>query len=91
MNSRTTQRFRKLYRNLPIEIRKKVRETYQLWRENPAHPSLQFKRVSKAFPIYSARIDLDYRAVGLRKDDGVTWDWVGNHTDYDRLLKHGGR
>ena len=38
-------------------------------------------------PVYSARVDLDWRALGVMKDDTVIWFWVGPHDDYARLLK----
>jgi hypothetical protein len=33
---------------------------------------------------------LAYRALGLLKDDTVTWFWIGDHTEYDHLLRGGG-
>jgi hypothetical protein len=38
-------------------------------------------------PIYSVRITLAYRTVGVLKNDEITWFWIGNHAEYDRLLK----
>jgi hypothetical protein len=64
-----------------------ARKAYQLFRENPSHPSLQFKKIHATEPIYSVRVTLGYRALGLVEEDEVTWFWVGNHADYDRLLK----
>ena len=55
-------------------------------RENPGHPSLHFKKVHDRDPIYSARVTLGYRAVGLLEDDEITWFWIGTHAGYDRLL-----
>jgi hypothetical protein len=87
MNSRTTKAFWKHYWALPPEIRQRARQTYTLWRDNPAHPSLFFKRVKEKQPLYSVRIGLAYRAVGLLKADTVTWFWIGAHAEYDRLIK----
>ncbi len=50
-------------------------------------PSLFFKRVKESQPLYSVRIGLAYRAVGLLKADTVTWFWIGTHDDYDPLIK----
>jgi hypothetical protein len=55
--------------------------------ENPAHPSLVFKRVKESQPLYSVRIGLTYRAIGLLKGDTVTWFWIGAHDEYDELIK----
>jgi hypothetical protein len=53
---------------------------------DPRHPGIQFKRVSQKRPVYSARVTRDYRALGIVQGEGITWYWIGNHEDYDRLL-----
>ena len=65
MNSRATPRFWAAYRELPEPVREAARKAYQLFRENPSHPSLQFKRIHAQEPIYSVRVTVGYRAVGL--------------------------
>jgi len=60
---------------------------YQLWKANPDHPSLHFKRVDEEEPIYSARVTEDYRVLGLLEGDTVIWYWIGRHEEYERLLK----
>lgn len=87
MNSVTTYQFRKLYIQAPLERRRKIRRAYQLWQENPAHPSLRFKKVHTTLPIYSARVDLDWRAVGVLKEGPLIWFWVGSHKAYEALLR----
>ncbi|MCX7855747.1 MAG: hypothetical protein N2556_07215 [Anaerolineae bacterium] len=87
MKSQTTESFWKHYWALPPEIRQRARRIYKLWRENPAYPSLFFKRVKEDQPLYSVRIGLGYRALGLLKGDTVTWFWIGTHDEYERLLK----
>jgi len=32
-------------------------------------------------------VTLGYRALGLLEDEEVTWFWIGNHAEYDRLLE----
>lgn len=86
MTSRTTLRFRELFASLPIEIQQQAREAYSLFRDNPLHPGLRFRLVHTTRPIYSARINQSYRAVGIRTDDTIVWFWIGSHTEYDRLL-----
>gem|GEM_PF-6871575 len=44
MISRTTERFRKLYDQLPLHIKRKAKVTYQLFKQIPYHPSLRFKK-----------------------------------------------
>lgn len=87
MKARTTKSFWKRYWALPPEIRQRAQQAYALWRDNPAHPSLFFKRVKESQPLYSVRIGLGYRALGLLKEDTVTWFWIGTHNEYDQLIK----
>jgi len=58
-----------------------------LWSENPDHPSLRFKKVHSRLPIYSVRVDLDWRAVGILEGDVVIWFWIGPHGEYEKLLR----
>ena len=86
MISYTTERFRKTYRRLPEQVREQAREAYRLFRQNPYHPSLRFKQVPPARPIFSARISRDYRVVGVREEDTIIWFWIGSHAEYDKLI-----
>ena len=60
MWSLTQPSFWKLYRRLPERVRQQARASYQLFEEDPYHPSLRFKRVSQRDPVYSARVSGDY-------------------------------
>ena len=86
MKSRTTSRFWDAYADLPERIKRRARKAYELFGQNPRHPSLRFKKVHGSRPIYSVRITRDYRAVGIQKDESVIWFWIGSHEDYDQLL-----
>ena len=57
-----------------------------MWATNPDHPSLRFEKVHATLPIYSVRIDLDWRAVGVLREGLVVWFWVGPHGEHDKLL-----
>ncbi|MBD2521030.1 hypothetical protein [Nostoc sp. FACHB-133] len=83
MKSSVTKVFRKKLDELPAS----VQEQAALWRSDPYHNSLQFKRVSQRQPIYSARVSLDYRVLGLLQDDHIFWFWIGAHAEYDELLQ----
>lgn len=87
MISRATPRFWAAYRALPPTVQDTARRAYRLFRNNPRHPSLQFKRVHAREPIYSVRVTLGYRALALLEDGEITWFWIGDHAAYDRLLK----
>jgi len=87
MKSSVTKEFRKRLNALPAEVQEQAARAYALWRSNPYHPSLQFKRVSQRQPIYAVRIGLGYRALGLLEGDRIYWFWIGSHAEYDALLK----
>jgi hypothetical protein len=87
LNSSVTKAFRKRLEQLPIEAQEQAARAYSLWRSEPFHPSLQFKRVSSSQPIYSVRIGISHRALGLRSTDQIHWFWIGSHAEYDDLLK----
>ena len=86
MNSRTTRRFRQMLSELPVNIRRQAKRAYRLFRENSRHPSLQFKKVHNTDPIYAARININYRAVGIVDNGEIIWFWIGPHTEYEKLL-----
>jgi len=86
MISHTTERFRKALKQLPHHVQRQARQAYRLFKQNPYHPSLHFKQVHPARPIYSVRISRDYRAVGIREENVVIWFWIGVHADYEKLI-----
>jgi hypothetical protein len=87
VKSHTNQAFRKLFASLPLEVREQARAAYQLFRSNPRHPGLGFKRVHTTGRYVSARVGRSYRAVGiLAGSDEVVWFWIGPHEQYERIL-----
>jgi mRNA-degrading endonuclease RelE of RelBE toxin-antitoxin system len=86
MKSTINDDFLNAYRKLPKEVREQARKAYRLFRDNPQHPGLNFKRVHPNQPIYSARVSRGYRTLGVRSDDVIIWFWIGSHADYDKLL-----
>jgi len=70
---------------LPSTIQQQARDNYRLLKQNPQHPSLQFKLVKNG-AFRSVRISLGYRALGIPVAEGVQWFWIGSHADYDKLL-----
>jgi hypothetical protein len=87
MISHTTQGFRKGLSKLPDSVRLQARIAYRQFMKNPYHPSLQFKSIHETDPIYSARINLDYRAVGIMNDNEIVWFWIGPNSEYDKLIR----
>lgn len=87
MRSEVTDEFKKRFNELPDEVKQLARKAYRLWKSNPAHPSLRFKEIQAQDSIWSIRIGLGWRALGLRRNDVITWFWIGFHADYDKLIR----
>ena len=86
MKSATLPSFWQNYQVLDDVTKKQARKAYQLWQENPFHPSLHFKCIHAKEKIWSLRISLNYRALGIFEQDTVTWFWIGNHAEYERFF-----
>ena len=87
MISRTTRNFRRAKEKLPRNVQVQAKEAYRLFRNNPRHPSLSFKKVHSKRPIYSVRISLNHRAIGILDRDKIVWFWIGEHDQYEQMLK----
>lgn len=88
MRSRTVHPFRKLLAALPQDVRRLARDNYQLWKENPYHPSIKFERKKGSSNIYSARVGDNHRALCYVEDETAKWFWIGSHASYDHLLNN---
>ena len=88
MNSITTERFRKCYHNLPAKIKSEAKKVFKVWKSDPFHKKLRFKKIHDKDNIYSVRIGLKWRALGVKDDDDLIWFWIGSHSDYDNLIKN---
>ena len=86
MNSALAASFLAQYSALPAEIQLLARKNYRLWKTNPSHPGLQYKRVGKRTETYSVRIGLNWRALGVKTGDTIIWFWIGSHADYDKIV-----
>lgn len=87
MKSKATDKFWKYYAQLPNNIKKQAKESYSIFQRDPYYPSLHFKRVHSSLPIYSVRITIDYRAIGVLKENMIVWFWIGSHSGYEKLVK----
>lgn len=86
MKSTTLPSFWESYKKLDEPVKRSARKAFQLWSENPFHPSLRFKCINSEEDIWSVRITIDYRALGLLDGDTVTWFWIGSHKEYERYF-----
>jgi mRNA-degrading endonuclease RelE of RelBE toxin-antitoxin system len=87
MKSSINEDFRKAFARLPKQIQQQARQAYQKFQASPEHPGLYFKKIRASRGIYAIRITKGYRALGVLKDDEITWFWIGSHADYDQMLK----
>jgi len=53
---------------------------------NSTHPSLHFKKVGG---LWSARVNREIRALAVPDGGDFIWFWIGDHREYDRLIKMG--
>ena len=90
VKSRLHPSFVKQFDKLPRNVRTLVQKNYQLCRENHHHPGLEFKRIHATLPIYSVRVGIHHRAVGLRRDEGdddaIVWFFIGSHAEHDHVI-----
>lgn len=86
MESQTTPKFWKAYYKLPPQIQEAAQKAYQIWQNDPYNSSLQFKQIHSIKPIYSVRIGLEWRAVGIKEGNTIIWFWIGSHADYDKII-----
>jgi hypothetical protein len=86
VNSKGTRRFWELYAELPSHVKRLARKNYQLWKDNPSHPSLSFKRLKGGSGTrFSVRVGDHYRAIGQVFGDTIEWVWIGSHEEYNHI------
>jgi len=83
MNHFASRRFWDCYNSLPGSVQGIADRNFELLKSDPTHPSLHFKKVGR---FRSARVGLQHRALAVEVDDGLLWFWIGNHSEYDRLI-----
>ena len=84
---RTSARFWTLFARLPEAVQRVARQNFELLKENPAHPSLHFKKVGT---LWSVRAGINHRALAVEDGADFIWVWIGPHDEYQRLIKQQG-
>lgn len=84
MIHRASRRFWNAYHNLTPEARAQADKQFQLLKRDPRHPSLNFKAVGR---IWSARVSRGIRALAVRDGENYVWFWIGDHREYERLVR----
>ena len=89
MQSSRTQGFKKLFIALPQRVQETAKKNYELWKENPFHSSLKFKEIKSKENIWSVRVGIGWRALGVVKahEDKIVWFWIGSHAEYDKIIR----
>jgi len=86
MKPATLPSFWEAYAALDKEVKRRAAKAFRLWTQNPFHPSLRFKCINREENIWSVRITLGYRALGILEGDTVVWFWIGSHDEYERFF-----
>lgn len=76
-----TEEFKKAYKKLPEDIKKKVKKQLKFLSINPAHPSLKMHKLNGEWEFY---VDIYYRCFFLREGGKFTLLTVGSHRLVDR-------
>jgi hypothetical protein len=84
LNHFAASKFWDHYSALPKDVQSAADAAFQRLKADPSHPSLHFKRVGR---FWSARVGLAYRALAVHSDDDLVWFWIGQHGEYDRLVR----
>jgi hypothetical protein len=82
----TASRFWVHCETLPAAVRTQADKQFALLKANPSHPSLRRKKVGRFWP---ARVNAEIRALAVQIEDTFVWFWIGDHREYDRLIKKG--
>ncbi|MGH7884267.1 MAG: hypothetical protein ACRENO_01080 [Thermodesulfobacteriota bacterium] len=72
------------YNKLPKPIRELADKNFEILKENQNYPSLHFKNTGK---YKSIRIGIHYRALAIEIPERLLWFWIGNHSEYDKIIK----
>jgi len=73
--------------DLPADVRQLAENNYQLWKKNTNHPGLRFKQIHKTLPIFSFRVGMRHRTVGVEADNGkIAWFWIGSFEHFRKAV-----
>ena len=82
MTSHALASFGKCYEQLPANIQKLADKQFALFKANPLHPSLGFRRKGG---VHTAEIGRSYRALARERNGHYYWFWVGTHEQYNQF------
>ncbi len=82
---KTTSRFWRCFESLPEDVKQRVKEQFELLKQNPYHPSLHFKKVGN---FWSVRISDYYRALAVKDEEDFIWVWIGTYDEYEKMTRN---
>jgi hypothetical protein len=82
VSSHALPSFWKCYHKLPQNVQKLADKNFALFRQNPGHPSLGFRKKGE---VYTAEIGRSYRAIARERNGNYYWFWIGTHEEYNRF------
>ena len=74
-----TDRFKKDYKKLPSEIRRKLPEVLSFFEQNKRHPFLHVKKMEGADDIWELRVSIHYRVTYQHREEGILLRRIGTH------------
>lgn len=74
-----TERFKKDFRRLPVDIHTRAAKALELFVTNPRHPSLGIKKMEGAPGIWELRVTQGYRMTFQRLQGGLLLRRIGTH------------
>jgi hypothetical protein len=83
VNHFATAKFWDLLAALPRNVRDQADKKFELLKRDSDHPSLHFKKIGR---FWSARVNLNYRALAVADGADLIWFWIGDHKNYERLI-----
>ena len=79
MHIEATHSFIKLYKKLPEELKERTKKSITLLQSNPAHPSLNNKKMAGQKDIFEIRISKNYRLTYQKIGDAAYLRKLGTH------------
>lgn len=86
LESKTLPEFWRRYWKLTPEIRKTARKQFKKLEADPQDREVNLRRKKGKRNVWSADIDFSHRVLGLKQGDTIHWFFIGDHTEYERML-----
>lgn len=78
----------KNFDDLPEDVQKLAETNYKKWKQNADAPGIRFKKIHAKLPIYSFRVGMRHRTVGVETDDQkIAWFWIGSFEHFKDLIE----